>query len=452
MKRYDLIVVGSGSAGYVAALEAAAHGKNAAVVERKQLGGTCLNRGCIPTKALLHGADALRNARAAGEFGLSFEGATLDYEKLWGYKDRVVGQLRDGIAFLFKRAGVEFIEGEAEIAAPGRVLVNAPDGNFEILADNILVATGSRPHLPPIPGIKLPGVLTSDHLLEQNNGEIKRLVIIGGGVIGMEFASIYSGFGAEVTVVEAAERILLNFDREIAQNLRLIMKRRGVEIFDAAAVGSIEQAAGGLECRFEHKGSQKTVAADAVLAATGRAPCIDGLFAPELNPALERGFLAVDAEGRTNIEGIWAAGDVTGGIQLAHAASAMAKRCVRAMFGGDVSGVGSLVPSCVYTDPEIACAGLSADEAKQRGLDVRVRKAIMSANARTLIARGDRGFIKLVEDAGSKRLLGAQMMCQNATDMIGELALAIENNMTYEQISAVIRPHPSFNEAVGEMA
>jgi dihydrolipoamide dehydrogenase len=331
--------------------------------------------------------------------------------------------------------------------------VTTQEGEITLLAEHILIATGSEPVVPPIPGIALEGVITSDELLTQTSKRFDRLVIIGGGVIGMEFASIYSAFGCRVTVIEAQERILATLDREIAQNLKMILKKRGVDILNGARVLRFESShAGKPLCVFEVGGEEQTLEADGVLVAVGRKAVTKGLFENALDLACTGGgCIAVDENMQTALPGIWAIGDVTGGVQLAHAAAAQGKRAVAAMFGEKCTLRTDLIPVCVYTDPEIACIGMDADDAKTAGLQVKTRKIAMNSNGKSLLSMQERGFIKTVEDAQSGRLLGAQMMCARATDMISEFSLAIANNMTAEQLGQIIRPHPTFNEAVGEL-
>ena len=450
---YDLIVIGSGSGGYIAAIEAAKLQKNTAVIENRQLGGTCLNRGCIPTKTLMHTAGLMQEIRVARQTGLQSDGVTLDFDALSQRKEDVVSQLRDGIAFLFKKHKIDFVNGNAMIQAPGEVRVTTQKGETTLFTKHILIATGAEPVVPPIPGIAQEGVITSDELLAQTNKRFDRLVIIGGGVIGMEFASIYSAFGSRVTVIEAQERILATLDKEIAQNLKMILKKRGVDILTDARVLRFESSPAGKPlCVFMTGGEEKTLEADGVLVAVGRKAQTKGLFAGALDLAFAgNGCIAVDENMQTALPGIWAIGDVTGGVQLAHAAAAQGRRAVAAMFGEKCTLRTDLIPVCVYTDPEIACVGMDADEAKSAGLQVKTRKITMNSNGKSLLSLQERGFIKTVEDAQTGILLGAQMMCARATDMISEFSLAIANNMTSEQLGQIIRPHPTFNEAVGEL-
>lgn len=441
--KYDLIVLGAGPGGYVAAIRAAQLGLRAAVAENRQVGGTCLNRGCIPTKTLMHTAHLLRELKSCEKIGLRAEGVAFDYAAMHARKDEVISQLRGGIEGLLKANKIDLLSGAGTIAAPGKVLVDGTP--YE--AEKILIATGSVPARPPIPGIDLPGVVTSDELLTESTF-YQRLAIIGGGVIGMEFATIYNALGCDVTVIEAMPRILPTMDKEISQNLAMILKKRGVKIFTGAMVEKVE-GDGSLTVLFTAKDKAETVQADGVLVSIGRranTSCAEGV-----DLGLERGMVPVNGSFETRVPGIYAIGDVVkGGIQLAHVASAQGVNAACAMCGKEPEADLSVVPSCIYTDPEIASAGITADEAAAAGIPVKTGKALMTANGKTMITMGERGFIKLVFHGETEKLLGAQLMCERATDMIGELATAIRNGLTLGQLAAVIRPHPTFNEAVTE--
>ena len=448
-KTYDLAVIGAGPAGYEAAIRAAQLGLSVAAVESRQAGGTCLNRGCIPTKAILHSAGLYREAKRFAEFGLAAEGLSFDYGAVARRKDRVVEQLRTGVEQLLAANGVSVFFGKGTVQGAGSVLVEGADGAAELKAGKILIAAGCVPAVPPIPGSGLPGVFTSDGLLASDT-LCRRLIVIGGGVIGAEFATAFADLGCEVTVLEALPRLLPNLDREISQNLSMLLKKRGVAVHTGA---SVERISGGapLLCAYTEKGEAKTAEADGVLIATGRRPDTAGLFAPGVEVQTARGFLVTDGNHETSLPGVFAAGDVTGGVQLAHAASAQGIKAVEYM-AGKAPLRPRTVPSCVYTSPEIACAGLTADEAKAEGIEVTVGKALTASLGKTVIEGGERGFVKLVFDARSGVLLGAQLMCGRATDLIAGLTQAIDRGMTAEELASVIRPHPTFSEAVTEAA
>lgn len=455
-QQYDLVVIGAGPGGYEAALAAAAKGMHTALVEKGKLGGTCLNCGCIPTKTLLHTAEAYREAASEGAPGLSVSGISLDMPALQRRKDRVCAELRDGIAGLLAKAKVDVYQAAGRILDAGKVLLETGDGDQVLTCEKILIATGSKPSVIPIPGLDLPGVVDSEALLAKEE-LFDQLVIVGGGVIGMEFASIYSDFGRPVIVLEAMDRILPGMDREIAQNLKLILKKRGVDIHAGAFVKGIEESPeGGLICRYEEKGVMKEAHGDGCLIAVGRRANASSLFTEASSEAvramkLEREAICVDEKYETSVPGIYAIGDVTaGGIQLAHAASAAAKNCVAQMAGGEPKLAANLIASCVYTSPEIASVGISPDDAKKQKLAVISKKYPMSANGKSVLSGQERGFIKITADKDSRRVLGAQLMCANATDMIALFAAAIANEMTVDQLAKTVFPHPTFSEGIGE--
>lgn len=445
MEKYQLIVIGGGPGGYVAAIRAAQLGMRVALIEKDKLGGTCLNRGCMPTKALLHSSSLYAETAHFDELGLSIENVGYDIHRLHGRKAKVVDTLRSGIAQLLKSNKIDVIAGEAQITAPDSVLVNGE----QLSAERILVATGSTPSRPPIPGLELEGVVTSDEILEGEPKDYKSLIIIGGGVIGVEMASIYSNLGCKVTVIEALERIIPTMERDISQNLAMILKKRGVDIFASARVSEIQRADGGLTCVFEHKGAQASVSADGVLVSIGRRPNTANLFACDA-PEMERGYIKVDESYESSVKGIYAVGDVIGGVMLAHKAEAEGMAAVELMLGHTPSTDPHLVPSCIYTQPEIACVGMSADDAKLAGIAVKKAKYLMGGNGKSVIEMQERGFIKVVFDESSDRLLGVQMMCARATDMISEFTSAILNNTTREQLLRGMRPHPTFCEGITE--
>lgn len=444
---FDLIVIGAGPGGYVAAIKAAQLGKNAAVIEAREVGGACLNRGCIPTKTLLHAAGLVRSMQEAERFGVKAEGVSFDFAAVHNRREEVVTQLRGGVEGLLAANGITLVRGFGVLTAPHEVTVD----DTIYTADKILLACGADPARPPIPGLDLPGVCTSDELLTGTPTLPKQMVIIGGGVIGMEFACVYQALGVQVTVIEALERILPTLDREISQNLSMLLKKDGASIFTGARVERLEQAASGLICHFTVKEQLQTAQADCVLVSTGRRAATEHLLGAGVDLALDRGQIPVNDRFETCIGGVYAIGDaIKGGIQLAHVASAQAVNVVCAMFGETPPVSLDAVPACVYTDPEIACVGITADEAKAQGIAVKTGKFIMSANGRSLIEQSPRGFIKVVFDAQTEHLLGAQLMCARASDLISELADAVANRLTAAQLAAVIRPHPSFCEGITE--
>ena len=394
MSDYQLIVIGAGPGGYTAALQAAKRGLHTAVVERREVGGTCLNRGCIPTKTLLHASQVYRDAVDGAPAGVHAGDITFDLAEMFAYKRGVSEKLRGGIHALLKGARVDLLEG-------------------------------------------------SDTLYES-------LVIMGGGVIDVEFATFYANLGCRVTLIEGMDRLLPTMDRELGQNLGQILKKQGVEVLTSAMVQSVEQAPQGLTVHINQKGKEKAVTGEKVLCAIGRRPCWDGLFAPDLTPETRGRSLRVDEDFQTSIPGVYAIGDVSAVIQLAHVAAAQGIACVDRLCGAASATDLNVVPSCIYSSPEIAVVGLTEAEAKEQGINAVSGKCTMFGNARTVIEDPGRCFMKLVADRDTGRLIGAQLMCQHASDIISQLSTALVNGLTVRQLLAVMRPHPSFEEAMTE--
>lgn len=450
--QYDLVVIGGGPAGYEGALEAAALGMKTALVESRQLGGTCLNRGCIPTKALAHAAGLYAEMKACGQFGLMADKLSFDMKNISDYKNQTVETLRSGIALRLKQHKVDVYSGMGKVTAPHCVRVQEDEGEVMLTAKNILTAAGSAPITIPIPGADLPQVVTSDGLLEWDKPAPNRLLIIGGGVIGVELASIFANLGSSVVIVEALDRLLANMDRELGQSVKLMLKKRGIESRTSARVESIEAAAdGGVICHYTEKDTPMQAEADLVLMAVGRRSCGLSAFDEGCQPQNDRGRIVVDGDFKTSVDSVYAVGDAIGGMQLAHVATAQALCAVRHMAGKPGTICLDTVPSCVYLEPEIACVGMTADEAKAKGIEAQSAKYVMSANGKTVLTHGDRGFIKVVYEKDSQRILGAQMMCARATDMIGQFATAVVCGLTVQQMALAIRPHPTFEEAIGEL-
>ena len=448
---YQLIVIGAGPGGYTAALRAAALGLHTAVVECREVGGTCLNRGCIPTKTLLHASQVYRDAVDGAGMGVHAAGATFNMEEIFAFKRSVSEKLRGGIHSLLKSAKVDLIEGVGRIAAPGEVDVTAADGGVtRYTAERILIATGSVNVRPPIPGLELPGVMTSDELLEGSDRLYDSLVIIGGGVIGVEFATFYRNLGCAVTLVEGMDRLLPNMDRELGQNLQQILKKQGIEVLTNAMVQSLEQTENGLAVHVLQKGAEKTVTGEKVLCAIGRRAYWDGVFAEGMIPACRGKSLLVDENYRTSIPGVYAIGDASSVVQLAHVAAAQGTACVERMCGVADHVDLNVIPSCIYSTPEIAVVGVTEAEAKEQGIPAVAGKCTMFGNARTVIEDPGRCFMKLVAHAETHEILGAALMCQHASDMISQISAAMVNRQTVEDLRRVMRPHPSFEEAMTE--
>lgn len=444
---YDLVVIGAGPGGYVAAIKGAQLGMKVAVIEKDRLGGTCLNRGCIPTKTLLHSARIIEKVRLEKENGLDFGQVTVDFEKLYQRKNAVVEKMVAGIETLLKSNGITIIFGTAEIIAEHDVLVEEQ----LLTAKNILIASGGQPTLPPILGIDSSRVLTSDQLLAKTP-KYKRLVIIGGGVIGVEFASIFQGLGCEVSIVEAADRLLPNFEKELSKKLALVLKKKGIAVYTKANVQAIQEQVDSLTCLFEtSQGQEMKLVSEVILVATGRKAQVDSLFAQGILCEMDAQGIKVNQFFQTSIPSIYAIGDaVSGSSQLAHAASAEGVQAVLSMNQKEPTADLHLVPTCVYTSPEIAAVGVDEKTAKMNGIPINIGKYTMAGNGKSLIAGSEVGFIKIISHRENQQLLGAQMMCEHATDLISQITQMIHQKVTVHEALKVIFPHPTFSEGIGE--
>lgn len=446
---FDLAVIGGGPGGYPAAIRAARLGMRVALIEKQQLGGTCLNRGCIPTKALLHAAELYQTIKTSSRFGVFCSDVGFDYEKITEYKDNTVSQLVRGVEQLLEANDVTVFHGRGTLQSQSDVQVISGGKVCLLNANHIILATGSRPEILPLPGAKLPNVLDSDSLLELRSIP-ESLIIVGGGVIGVEFAETLSSLGCRVTILESQEEILSAMGHQISQNLRLILKKRGLDIRTGVSVKEIRQEESGLITVFQEKGEEQIAFSQYILCAVGRIPNSEGLFESDIKPEMRQGYVLVDKDQQTSIKGVYAIGDLVKGVHLAHAASAQGITTAERLAGKKPSIDITTVPCCVYTNPEIAAVGMTEDEAKAKNIDVHVGSFRMGANGKIVITGADRSFINIVASAKTGEILGAQMMCPRASDMIGEFVTAIANHLTVTQLLYGMRAHPTYNEGVGE--
>lgn len=426
---FDLIVLGGGPAGYTGAIRAAKLGMSVALIEGGEVGGTCLNRGCIPTKCLLHSSALFASRAGWAECGVRVESVTFDEGAAYSRKDGVVASLRGGVEKLLAALGVKVIKARGVIADAHTVLA---DGE-RIEGKNLLIATGSRPAVLPVKGAE--GALTSDGVLSEPlpAGDV---VIVGGGVIGMELACYFADCGRGVTVLEYAERVLPFFGKELSVQLASALKRRGVKIVTSARVTEIGEGYALYECG----GAEQRAEGGAVVAATGRRANVEGIGLPAIG--LPETPIFTDENMMTLVPGVYAAGDVTGGIQLAHYASACALKAVAHMAGKPSDIDLATVPSLVYTSPEVVSVGRT-DEAAKTG------KFLLGANGRNLANGSNRGFIKIYcDDKGV--IVGAEAFGDGVTELSGELSLAVSKGMTAEEVAAVIHAHPTLSESVAE--
>ena len=445
MPDYDLTVIGSGPGGYVAAIHAARLGARVAILEQKETewGGTCLNWGCIPTKALIQGAEVFQTVRRAAEFGVRAPEPEIDWPAMQHRKDRVVEGMRKGVQGLLRANGVEMITARGRLLGGTRL---SADGH-ELDSRFVLLAPGSAVALPPVPGAELG--LTSDSVLGLDHVP-ESLVVIGGGVVGMEFAGVFSLLGTKVTVIEMLDQLLAPLDPDVAGRFQQLMARRGIVFHLGAKVEEIGQAGGAVRVRFGGGGLE----AEQVLVATGRRPNIGdlGLEQAGVGVAKSQGAIVVDQQLRTNVDGVYAIGDATGISMLAHAASYQGEIAVTNALGERrISADYTAIPACIYTDPEIAYVGLSEAQARATGEDVRVGRFPFSALGRAMILGETSGLVKVVADKDGY-LLGVTIMGPRATDLIAEAALALNVGITAAELSHVVHAHPTLPEAVAESA
>lgn len=440
MTTTDLIIIGAGPGGYETAIAAAREGMKVVLVEAGALGGTCLNEGCIPTKCLCRSAEVADLMKEAATFGVVAESGGINLVEVMKRKNEVVAQLAAGVASLLKSPGITLVQGKATFAGPHEVIV----GEEHFSAPHIMVATGSSAKNLPIPGADLPGVVTSREMLQLEQIP-RRLCVIGGGVVGMEFASVFRSFGSEVSVVEYAKEILPSFDRDIAKRLRTALKRKGISFNVGAAVTEISKVDGGYKVAFVSGNKEGQVEADLVLMAVGRGPRLQHLGLDEIGMQYTSRGIVVDENMQTNIEGVYAIGDVNGICPLAHAATAQGRCALYHILGKDGAPDLQLVPAAVFTVPEVAMVGYTEETASAAGLEYSIRKAFYRANGKSLSMGESEGIVKLLVGPDGL-LLGAHVLGAHAADLIHELALAMHTKMGVERIQSLIHAHPSLSE------
>lgn len=446
-----VVVIGGGPGGYVAAIRAAQLGAAVTLVEKESLGGTCLNVGCIPTKALLHPAELVRSAREAAEFGIHMTVEKICWPETLAYKNSIVKKLTDGVGGLLRSNGVKVIYGTASFLKAKTIEIAKQDGSHEILeADRFIIATGSVPVMPPIPGLRESQyVVDSTGALSMENLP-SSMLIIGGGVIGIEFACALNALGCKVTIVEALPRLAPSLDGEMASHLAKQLTAQGIELLLEHKVVSIADEAKEAKITVENNGTSTVLSAEKVLCAVGRRPYSDGLNVEAAGIRAERGKILVDEYLQTNIPGVYAIGDCLAQIMLAHTASAQGEVAAENAMGHQKAYNPSCVPSCIYSFPEIAGVGLTEEQAKDKGLNYYVGRFPLVANGRTLIANGGEGIIKVLIGKELDEVLGVHILGPCATEMIAEAALAISMEATAEEIIETIHAHPTITEAIRE--
>jgi len=447
----EALVIGAGPGGYVAGIRLGQLKKKAMVVERDKPGGICLNVGCIPSKALINAAKTYDKLRHGADIGILADNFRLDMPKMQSWKGEVVSKLTSGVKTLLKANGCDYRTGTARLTSRNTVELTEASGKVTIQADNIVVATGSRP-------IEIPGFKFDGNRIVDSTGALafdavpERFVVIGGGYIGIEIGTLYAKLGSKVTVVEALPAILPGNDPDIVQVVARKLKKLGVEVMTGAKAKSWSEQGGRAAVVLDAGGKDVTVEADKVLVAVGRRPNWENLGLEEVGVKVERGFVTVDKRLRTNVPGIYAIGDVAGQPMLAHKASREAEVVAEVIAGHKTEFDVRVIPAVIFSDPEVASAGITADEAKQRGRDVKVGKFPFSVLGRAIANADTDGFVKVVIDAGTKEVLGIHVVGNGASDIIAEAALAIEMGALADDLSLTIHAHPTLPEAIMEAA
>jgi dihydrolipoamide dehydrogenase len=452
---YDLIVIGAGPAGYPAAIRAAQLGAKVALVEGEKLGGVCLNRGCIPTKALIHGAEVYQQVLQAIAFGVDLPGVpALNFAGMVARKQEIVHRLVSGVNHLLRNHKVTLLRGWATLLEAGRVQVRSANGEqSEVRAKAILIATGSEPTFPPIPGVELPGIISGEAATELRELP-QRLVIVGGGVIGLEMASLFHALGVGVIVVEMQPTLLPGVgETALTQRLRGSLRRRGVDIRLRSPVKAIARGEG--RCHrvilASHRG-EEIVEGDLVIMATGRRPRTAALGLAELGVTMEGQSIVVDEFMQTSVAGLYAAGDCTGGSMLASVASYEGLIAAQNIMGSRRGADYRAVPNAIFTIPELASVGLTEHEASQQGTASRVSRFPFSASARALVLGDTEGQVRIVCDAATGRVLGVHIMGPHATELIAEASLAVRLGLTAAEVAHTIHAHPTLSEVILEAA
>jgi len=452
VKNCDAVVLGAGPAGYVAAIRLAQYGKKVICIDEDNLGGTCLNWGCIPSKALIAAGHFVDQVRHAADMGFTVSEPELDLDKLIAWKDTIVTRLTGGIGMLFKKRGVEWVKGTAKIESANTLSVQTEEGVVTIKARDIVVAAGSAP--ASIPGFEFGEFVWSSTEALSPKELPKELLIIGGGVIGLELGMFYQQVGCQVRVVEYTDQILPGTDPELVKVVQRRAKKMGIKIHTGAGAQSWKKKGSGVEVTVKIGEKLETFDADRILLTTGRKPRTSGIGLEKVGVKTDsRGFIEVDDQCQTKAPHVFAVGDNTTGPMLAHKGSAQGLVAAGAIAQkAGVAWDDKIVPSVIFTDPEIAAAGLTEAEAKEMGYETKVGRFNFGANGRAMSIHATDGLVKIVTDAKDDRLLGVHMVGPNVTDMISEAVLAIETGLTAEDLSLVIHPHPTLSEVIMEAA
>lgn len=459
---YDLVILGGGTGGYVAAIRASQLGLKTAIVEKGKLGGTCLHKGCIPSKALLRSAEVYATAKRSEDFGIMTSEVAVDFTKVQERKNKIIDTLHKGVQHLMKQGKIDVYEGIGRILGPsifspmpGTISVEMNQGgeNEMLIPKNVIVATGSRPRT--LPGLEIDGeaIMSSDEALSMDSLP-SSIIIVGGGVIGIEWASMLSDFGTEVTVIEYADRIIPTEDKEISKEMQRLMKKKGIKIITSAKVLPETLVKGDeVTISAEVKGAVKEFKAEKVLVSVGRQANTEGIGLENTDIQMEKGFIVTNKFFQTKESHIYAIGDVIGGLQLAHVASHEGMVAVEHIAGNEPSQLDyNLVSRCIYSSPEVSSVGITEDQAVEKGFKVKTGKFSFRAIGKALVFGESDGFVKIVADEATNDILGVHMIGPHVTDMISEAGLAMVLDATPWEIAHTIHPHPTLSEAIGEAA
>lgn len=451
-----LTIIGAGPGGYETAAAAAKKGIEVTIVSDGPVGGVCLNEGCIPTKALCRNAEVMELLKEAWVYGLNNLSYSFDFKKVISRKNEIVGQLGAGVEFLLKGKNINLVYGKASFKDSHTVLVSGVSGSMEITSDYIIIATGSVAAELPVPGTDLEGVLSSKEILDLDEVPSK-LCVIGAGVIGLEFASIFKSFGSEVSVIEYCKDVLPHFDTDVSKRLKQALIKRGISIDTSSEVKGISSSSSSLLVSYIKKGEEAVVEADKVLMAVGRRPNVQSLNLEDIGIEFTSKGIKVDGNMRSSIPHIFAVGDVTGGLMLAHAAVFQGTRALRAITGEkEAPEVDlSIVPAAVFTKPELAAVGLTEDLCKERGIDVKILKSFFRANGKAVTMNEAEGYCKLIVYSGENsevfrrgQIIGCHILGIHASDIIQEIAALMNSKATVQELQAIIHAHPTLTEVL----
>lgn len=455
MSEYDVVVLGAGPGGYVAAIRSSQLGLKTAIIDKQWIGGVCLNVGCIPSKALLKNAEVANTLRKGSkEFGFSFDNLNLDYSVAVKRSRQVSNRLTKGVGFLMKKNNIDVIMGTGKLVSKNKISVTAEDGSSQdVVAKNIIVATGA--HSTQIPGVEIDGekILSYQEAILQTK-QPKSVVIIGAGAIGVEFATIWNGYGTEVTIVEMLPRLVPLEDEEISQELGKAFKKAGIKSLTGHRVEKIEATDAGVKVTVSQDGTEKVIEAEQTLVAIGFRPNSAGLGLEELGVEIDkRGFIQIDDRMSTNVPGIWALGDVTGKLLLAHVASAQGIVCAENIANHETIKLDyRMMPRATYCQPQVASFGLTEEQAKVEGYEVKVGRFPFQANGKSLGLGESTGFIKIISDVKYGEILGAHMIGPEVSELLPELTLAQKMELTAEEIARNVHAHPTLSEVIMEAA